>query len=227
MNIKFNVIEPKNPFIIFCLPASNFSARWFDSFIRLLDYLKNHKIQYMISRKYSPVIYFSRTMCLGGDVLRGPKQRPFNGQLNYTHLMWIDSDVIFNPEQIITLMNHDKNIISGIYMMSDMRHFATIKKWDEEYFKKHGYFEFFTESDIKDRKELLEVDYTGFGFMLIKKGVFESLDYPWFQPKFYDFGTCRDFSSEDASFCKTIKEKGYKIFVDPTVRVGHEKLVVL
>lgn len=227
MNIKFNVVESKDPFIIFCLPASNFSAKWFDSFIILLDYLNKHKIRYMISRKYSPVVYFSRTMCLGGDVLRGPKQKPFNGQLDYTHLMWIDSDVLFKPEQIMTLLNHDKNIVSGVYMMADMKYFATVENWDEEYFKKYGAFQFLTEENIRNKKDLMEVDYTGFGFILIKRGVFESLDYPWFQPKFYDFGTCRDFSSEDASFCKMIKEKGYKIYIDPTIRVGHEKLVVL
>jgi hypothetical protein len=35
----------------------------------------------------------------------------------------------------------------------------------------------------KDGKEdLIEVAYTGIGFMLIKKGVFERLEYPWFKP---------------------------------------------
>jgi hypothetical protein len=226
MNIKLNV--KAQPTIIFCLPASSFSGKWFDSFIYLLDYCNNHGINYMISRHYSPVIYYVRTMCLGGDVLRGPKQKPFNGKVDYTHLMWIDSDIIFTPEHFQKLLDHNKNIISGIYMMSNGKQFATVENWDEEYFKANGHFHFMTERDIKRKNHsLIEVDYTGLGFMLVKKGVFESLDYPWFQPKFYDIGNCRDFSSEDVSFCEMIKEKGFKIYVDTDIRVRHEKLVLL
>ena len=37
----------------------------------------------------------------------------------------------------------------------------------------------------------------------------------------------RDFTMEDAAFCKMIKEKGYDVWIDPSVIVGHEKMVVL
>lgn len=224
MNLKLNIKKP--PTVVFCLPAPNFSGKWFDAFLFLLDYCNRSGINYMISRRYSPVIYYVRNMCLGGDVLRGPKQKPFNGKVDYTHIMWIDSDIIFTPEHFQRLLDHDKDIVSGIYMMSNGYQFATVKDWDENYFVKHGHFHFMTENDIKN-KGLIEVDYTGLGFMLVKRGVFESLNYPWFQPKFYNIGPCTDFSSEDVSFCKMIKERGYDIYVDTNIRVKHEKLVLL
>ena len=34
-------------------------------------------------------------------------------------------------------------------------------------------------------------------------------------------------TSEDVGFCLRARENGYKIWVDPTVCVGHEKTVVL
>ncbi len=74
---------------------------------------------------------------------------------------------------------------------------------------------------------LMEEDYTGFGVILIKRHVMESLEYPWFRPLWHEIGSCKDFSSEDSSICKLFKAAGYKINVDPKIRVGHLKEVVL
>lgn len=216
-----------NKFIVFCLTGNNFSGNFLDRFIDLTSYCFKNKIPFVVSRGESQVVYYVRNMCLAGNTLRGVNQKPFNGKLDYTHLMWIDNDIMFTPQQFKMLLDHDKDIVSGIYMMSDKIHFATVENWDEEYFKRNGSFQFLSEESIKDRSGLIDVSYTGFGFMLIKKGVFESLEYPWFQPVFHNIGNVRDFSSEDVSFCKLIKEKGYKIFIDPKIRVGHEKKVIL
>lgn len=213
--------------VVFCLTGATFSGNFLDSFVELTNYCMQNGISFAISRRESPVVYYVRNMCLGGDTLRGPKQKPFNGNLDYTHLMWIDNDIIFSPNQFKTLLDHDKDIVSGIYMMSDKKNFATVENWDIEYFKKNGAFQFLNEDSIKQRKGLIDVAYTGLGFMLVKKGVFESLEYPWFQPIFHEIGTARDFSSEDTSFCKMIREKGFNIWVDPQIRVGHEKKVIL
>jgi len=74
---------------------------------------------------------------------------------------------------------------------------------------------------------LLEVAYNGMGFMLVKRGVFESLDYPWFRPIEKQIGEMVDFTMEDVGFCLRAKENGFGVFIDPLVRVGHEKKVVL
>jgi GT2 family glycosyltransferase len=167
-------------------------------------------------------------LCLGADVLRGKNQKPFNDEIEYDYTMWIDSDQVFTPKDFEKLLNHNKDIVSGLYMMADMKHFACVKDWDVDYFRKHGTFKFLTPEDLKDKKNLIEVSYNGFGWMLIKKGVFENLEYPWFKGIDYDLGDgVVDFSSEDASFCKRVIENGYKVFVDPQVIVGHEKTVVL
>jgi GT2 family glycosyltransferase len=36
-----------------------------------------------------------------------------------------------------------------------------------------------------------------------------------------------DFTMEDVSFCLRAQERGYKIFVDTNVRLGHEKKQIL
>jgi hypothetical protein len=193
-------------------------------------------------------------MCLGGDVMRGPKQKPFNGQIAYDYIMWIDSDILFTPQQFAQLLSHDVDIVSGVYLMEGGEALATVKDWDEEFFKEHGHFRFLTPADLaeatKERRDdatkndvvaencssnpkspirnpqLLSVDYTGMGFMLVRKGVFESMEYPWFRPVEKRIGEMVDFTMEDVGFCLGARERGWKVWVDGSIKVGHEKIVV-
>jgi hypothetical protein len=213
--------------IIFCLTGTVFSGKFLDRFIDLIVYCTQTNINFLVTRQESAVVYYARNMCLGGDVLRGVNQKPFDGKIEYSHLMWIDNDIIFTPQQFQILLDYDRDIVSGVYSMSDKIHFATVMNWDEEKFKRQGFFDFLKINEIQQQTGLIDVAYTGMGFMLVKKGVFETLQYPWFRPLFYEFGNIKDFCSEDVSFCRLIREKGFEILIDPRLRVGHEKKVIL
>ena len=58
-----------------------------------------------------------------------------------------------------------------------------------------------TLESIQKRHKPFTVDYTGFGWVLIKKGVFEheGLPYPWFAPKMqvFESGEVQDMCGED------------------------------
>lgn len=219
---------PKELKLVVCLPGNMFSGRFLDSIIVFLDYCHANDITCMISRQESSVVYFARAKCLGADVRRGKNQKPFDGKLDYDYILWIDSDIVFNYVDFQKLLVWNKDIVSGIYMMEDTKHIATVKDWDENYFKKYATFQFLTLADIASKTGvLINVSYTGMGFMLVKKGVFESLEYPWFEPVPQIIGDCRDTTSEDVSFCLNAKKKGFNIYIDPSVKVGHEKKVVL
>ena len=58
-------------------------------------------------------------------------------------------------------------------------------------------------------------------------GVFESMEYPWFQPRWVSGGNFHDFCAEDVGFCWTAQELGHEIWVDPAIKVLHEKTVLL
>lgn len=215
--------------IIFCLPGKQFSGDFLTCWTELLQHCfnKNHKIY--LSQQYSSNVYFARALCVGANVNRGEIQHPFNGQIDYDFIMWIDSDIIFKPEQFDRLLNHDVDICSGLYFMEGGREFAAVEKWDTEFFLKNNCFEFLTPDILarKNPKGLMEVDYNGFGFMLIKKGVFENIKYPWFFDEMQKIGNCVDIPSEDVSFCKKAKKAGYKIYIDPSIVVGHQKTITL
>ena len=82
-----------------------------------------------------------------------------------------------------------------------------------------------TTETMSKRKKPFTVDYTGFGWVMIKNGVFENLEYPWFAPKMqvFESGNVQDMCGEDVSFCLDAKEAGFDIWCDPRIRVGHEK----
>jgi len=215
-----------NKTIIYCLPGKEFSGEFLECWSNTISDTFKNGLNIAVSRQYSAVVYYARNLCLGADVLRGRQQKPFNGSIKYDYLMWIDSDMIWDPSQMFKLMSHNVDIVGGIYKMQDEIHYATVKDWNENYFKQNGTFQFMTDNDLGTT--LTEVTYNGFGFMLIKYGVFESMEYPWFRPIYYDLGNnVYDFTAEDVGFCRMAKDAGFKIYIDPTVIVKHQKLKII
>jgi len=213
--------------LVICLPGNNFSGNFLDSFLDFYNWCIHNKIQVIISRHYECNIYYVRNMCLGGNSTSGEDQKPWRGQLKYDYILWIDSDIIFKKEDFIRLFNSNKNIISGLYFMQDGKQYATVKNWDEDFYFKNGHFEFVMPENIINIEEPFVVDYTGFGFILIKYGIFEKLKYPWFRPLWKKFGNVNEFTMEDVSFCHLVREQNIDIYVHPKVIVKHEKKILL
>ena len=212
--------------IIFCVPGNRFSDTFLKCWTNLFVWCINNNINPILSNQYDSNVYYVRNRCLGADTRRGVNQNPWDGKVDYDYIMWIDSDMFFSPQQVRTLIDTDKDIVSGIYKMASNAAYATVENWDNEYYRTNGKYEFLNENHLLDKAEekVFPVAYTGFGFMLIKKGVFEKLEYPWFRPVWEEYSEgVRDFCSEDVGFCLKATEAGFKIFVNTDVRPGHEK----
>ena len=107
-----------------------------------------------------------------------------------------------------------------------------VKDWDVNYFLKTGLFPFLTIPQLKEEAaktadKLAKVFYAGMGFMMVRKGAFEKVTYPWFEPIMHEIEMSRDFSSEDVSLCWKWAEKNVGIYIDPEIVVGHEKSIVI
>ncbi len=135
-------------------------------------------------------------------------------QFEYDYMLWIDSDQTFNRNDFFNLLSADKDIASGCYRIINGNYCF-------------GYFDQEPRVNVNEitQKECFEVDFVGFGFMLIKKGVFEKLGTPYFNP-IYD-KKYEDFMGEDESFCVKARNAGFKIFCKPDVKIGHEKQLIL
>jgi len=128
-------------------------------------------------------------------------------ELDCTHLIFLDADMVYPPDTITRLFSHDKDIVGAL----------TFKRWpnfepllfDGEPFKM---------TLIDPIPEgLVRVTATGTGCLLVKTSVFEHIEYPWFE-----FGSNNGKPvGEDINFCYMAGEAGFGIYVDTTIRTEH------
>lgn len=220
--------------VIIALPGREYSGSFLKNWSHTLMLLIQKGYKIVMINEYSSFVPFSRMKTLGLDVLRGATQIPFNGEIDYDVWLTIDSDIFFIPEQVIELIEDtDKYpVVSGIYRMSDLQHYAAVKEWDIEYFKQHGSFEFLNVKDVDAMEKYVKVAYNGMGFFACRKGVIENIKYPYFNYPLLEVEVengqlIRDMCSEDVAFCKNLKDAGYSVIVNTHLRVGHEKMLVI
>jgi len=125
-----------------------------------------------------------------------------------------------------------RSIVAGWYCTEDGKTTSVAHWLEEDDFRSNGgVMNHETIESISKRKKPFTVDYTGFGWVLIEKGVFEhpEMKYPWFAPKMqiFESGDVQDMCGEDVSFCLDAIDAGMKIWCDPRVRVGHEKMRII
>jgi len=213
--------------IILCVPGKQFSDNWIHSWNDTISAISKAGHTWGYSMAYDPVVYYARNRVLGGNNTAGKSQYPFQGTANYDYMMWIDSDMVWRGEDVLKLINLDKPIASGCYVMQNNNQYPIVETLDYDKLATQGTFEFMSRSDLAAKTSPFKASYVGFGFVAIKKGVFETMEYPWFRPRWVDYNNFSDFTAEDVGFCWTAQEKGHAIWVDPSVKVGHEKFMVL
>lgn len=135
---------------------------------------------------------------------------------NYDYLFCIDSDInLNNPEILEILLNHDKDIVGGVYRQRNLD-----KIIPEVFFSTpNGGCRNATIEEINICNGLIPVDSIGFGCVLIKKEVLEKIPYPHFYYQHsIDF---KDTVSEDVYFCRKARFHGFETYCDTTIRPGH------
>ena len=215
--------------VVIALPGRTFSGGFMLNLLETVETLKSKKYVVMITNEYSSYVTYSRMKTLGLDVRRGADQKPFGGKLDYDVWVTIDSDIRFTPDQIIELIEDTKKypVVSGLYRMEDLKHYACVKEWDTEYFKTNGSFHFMEVGEPEKEDKYISVAYNGMGFFACRKGVIEKLKYPYFSYPLVEIDGLRDTCSEDVAFCKNLTDAGFDVTVNTTLRVGHEKTLVI
>ena len=69
--------------IVFCLPGRGCSFTFLKNFVQLCFDMVQSGLSIQISQDYSSMVNFARCKVLGANVLRGPKQVPWDGKLEY------------------------------------------------------------------------------------------------------------------------------------------------
>lgn len=144
-----------------------------------------------------------------------------------THMLCIDSDLGWNPQQVPMLLSKNEDLIAGCYPSRVENSFIFRPVFNEQ------------KQVTSNEKGLIEMEYTPAGFMLISRHAismmrdrFPELKY---EPKYEDndpdknkgyafFNTeiwNGEFWGEDYYFCRKVREAGIKIWCDPTLQFDH------
>jgi hypothetical protein len=161
-----------------------------------------------------------------------------------SHVLFIDADIGFNPEDLLGMLEADVDVIGAVYPKKNIY-------WDAVSLNarsgrldanslKHSSFDYVYKGKpfgLGDRN-IVEAEFLGFGFILIKKEVFERLiphtrsyvgssSYPVDKKMYAFFDTEIDESnnnlllSEDFYFCKRWRDIGGRLHVAPWVKLTH------
>jgi hypothetical protein len=208
--------------VLIATPGNSFTQGYLRSMLRTTAALSREGISWNFLNQSSSLVSMARELTIGGhDTNNINMTEPCSGQFTYDKIMWIDSDIEWNPEDFFKLYNSKKDIISGCYLMED-RHIPIYNQ------PRGGMM---PEEMLLNIKEPFEIAGAGFGFLCVKYGVFENMKRPWFGPmpiETFDEETgerVEDFilMGEDLSWCTKAIKTGFKIWVDPLVRVVHQK----
>jgi len=168
----------------------------------------------------------------------------------FTHIMFIDVDLSFNHEDILKMLWHDKEVMTGAYPIKEI-------SWDKVVELVNGDCEKekiaekstrFVVNPVTGGTGRVRVDNgaisihdAGTGFMLIKREAFEKLFEAYPDLKYNDdTGSLKDdernnsyalfnsyvdsdgrFLSEDYGFCRYWQKIDGEVWVDPSIELGH------
>lgn len=127
-------------------------------------------------------------------------------------LLFIDSDIAFEPEDVFTIENNLRNcdIVTGLYRLLN-GNLAIFKRINGDYE--------YTESQTG----IFEIGACGAGFLGISKKVIKKMPLNPFSP----FQEGNITHGDDVSFCHRAKMQGFKIWCDSSIKVGHIKTKIL
>ena len=152
----------------------------------------------------------------------------FINNTEHEYLFFLDSDIGFDPQNVLKLLSHQVPIVSGAYPMKTIPEQYCIDVCEPE----------------QRRGDLLKINGNGMGFVLIHRQVFLDIakQYPGLKyiPSDYHSDTPHTsaemnnsyhyfaehksqngFMSEDKSFFHRASQVGYDIWLDTTIRLNH------
>ena len=234
------VVERRRVDVVFCTPGHPSSKDWQIGFDRVKRGLEESGVVVGEASAVGPDVIAVRNKCLSDREKPGFRvdQVPFGGKYRYGRICWLDSDSHIKVGDVDSLMRYDVPVVGG-WSKLEPRPGEGISDGNEVscgYLGEDGFPVAYTMKTLmgapRDDRGLVEVWYTGLPFTMFKEGVFEKLGYPWFRSWVHTYKDregveCAESLAEDAALCSRLRDLKVPIYIDPKVRVGHAKMLIL
>jgi hypothetical protein len=207
--------------VLIATPGRNVEIEYLKSFAETVDHLTKEGISWKFVTGYSAQVDGAREATVMNDnFLDIFSNLPMLGKATYDKMVWIDSDISWSVEDFMSVYESDYDIVSGVYSND------------------RGLPMFSVNGTSENNHELVKLDvpfeasHIGFGFVAVKQGIFEVMPRPWFGSEFMkvknDAGEEKLIPyGEDYSWSIRARKAGFKIFVDPNVKLLHHKKIAV
>ena len=168
-----------------------------DCLTKLIRRLDEDEIDYEVCFQGGTLVYVGRDKLARKAIDEG-----------FTHMLWLDSDMIFSEELLDNLMFSGKDFVTGIAHGRRAPHMSCLFKkiWPSvDRWQGHDY-----------PTTTFEVGGCGFACVLIKTSIVKAV----YEKQGTAFFPMRELG-EDLAFCKRARELGFTIWAEPTVWLGH------
>lgn len=134
-----------------------------------------------------------RSECMR-EVLKDPK---------VTHILWLDDDMRFPKIALQNLLERNQSIVGCNYAsrLPPYRPIAITSQAEDT-----------PCVTSEDATGLEPVEVLGFGCVLVRREVFDTLAYPWFDTPYRAEG--QYWTGDDVYFCEQARQAGYTLYVD-------------
>ena len=136
----------------------------------------------------------------------------------YDNVLMVDSDIILPDNVIDRFARLDYDMFLGYSPRKNDPTMAEIYKDNHFGYDKENRYSVEELERLKDSVDLIKINGGSFGCAYIKTDIFNHLHYPYFQYINYPNG---QLLSEDLYFCSEVRNKHYRIYLDPKVRCRH------
>lgn len=236
--------EPKGHFdVVICTPGDVAYMPYVISLLDTIRYFNDNGIKWAFRTAFAPHVDVAREFVINGGFQGNgvhrhkptdeyqKEWRIFNNEITYDQMLWIDNDIAWTVDDVVKILGHKEDIVSGVYVTADAST-AVVALYP---YGRGLASRPLTIRNIKNmkNKDLIEVFTVGMGFMKVRNGVFEAMKRPWFlrneftwemrQGEPYVIRT----AEEDTSFCSRARDAGYTVYLDPTIHLGHFKRILL
>lgn len=168
-----------------------------DCLTKLIRRLDEDEIDYEVCFQGGTLVYVGRDKLAKKAIDEG-----------FTHMLWLDSDMIFSEELLDNLMFSGKDFVTGIAHGRRAPHMSCLFKkiWPGvDRWQGHDY-----------PTATFEVGGCGFACVLIKTSIVKAV----YEKQGTAFFPMRELG-EDLAFCKRARDLGFHIWAEPTVWLGH------
>ena len=185
--------------LLIAVPTTDYMpADFVKSLCDLTSELNRKKVNYSVAILSGTLVYIARIRLANKAINEG-----------YTHVLWIDSDMVFDNHVLDDLMDCGKEMVCGAFVSRRPVYgpcvYKSIKK---------NRIEKLTEKDFGMKP--FRVDGCGFALVLTTVDLLSAVAQKFgttFQPT--------DYYGEDLAFCWRVNQIGREIWCDPSVRPGH------